>query len=161
MNTLHDSCHALEAHAGINRRFWQAQLAEADALEQAGHRDEADVLRVRVALENETMLLGVGGLAASLPRIVGGVVKRLGREVPGGVNAESPSIRGDGDDISGVQSRIPNVNSMEGRGGTGSNFGRYSTVIDDKVTVLQKNEGVPDWIQESFLDSNYRTFCHK
>ena len=46
----------------------QAQLAEADALEQAGHRDEADVLRVRVALENETMLLGAGGLAVSLPR---------------------------------------------------------------------------------------------
>ncbi len=36
-------------------------------------------------------------------------------------------------------------------------FGKYHTKIDDKVTVVQKNESVPDWMQESFLDSNYRT----
>jgi RHS repeat-associated protein len=36
-------------------------------------------------------------------------------------------------------------------------FGKYSTAIDNKVTVIQKDESVPDWIQESFLDSNYRT----
>ncbi|SHO58962.1 hypothetical protein [Vibrio quintilis] len=35
--------------------------------------------------------------------------------------------------------------------------GKYSTEIDDKVTVVQKDDGIPDWIQESFLDSNYRT----
>ncbi|MCO7246030.1 polymorphic toxin type 43 domain-containing protein [Halomonas sp. Mc5H-6] len=43
------------------------QLAQADALELPGQPDEADRLRVRVALENQSMLMGAGGLAASLP----------------------------------------------------------------------------------------------
>ncbi len=38
-----------------------------------------------------------------------------------------------------------------------TNFGQYSTAIDNKVTVVRKNESIPDWVQESFLDSNYRT----
>ena len=35
------------------------------------------------------MLLGAGGLAASLPRIAGGVVKRAGREVTGGGSTDT------------------------------------------------------------------------
>ncbi|MGR2741115.1 polymorphic toxin type 24 domain-containing protein, partial [Billgrantia sp. Q4P2] len=50
------------------------QLAQAVALEQAGRLDEADRLRVRVALENQTMLMGTGVLAASLPRLARNVV---------------------------------------------------------------------------------------
>jgi hypothetical protein len=50
------------------------QLAQADALEQAGQLDEADRLRLRVALENQTMLMGTGGLVASLPRLARRVV---------------------------------------------------------------------------------------
>ncbi|MGR2741099.1 hypothetical protein ACUY1T_21835 [Billgrantia sp. Q4P2] len=50
------------------------QLAQADALELAGHLDEADRLRVRVALENQSMLMGAGGLVASLPRLARNVV---------------------------------------------------------------------------------------
>ncbi|MGI9283264.1 MAG: hypothetical protein ACR2PX_27040, partial [Endozoicomonas sp.] len=42
-----------------------------------------------------------------------------------------------------------------------NSFGIYSTLIDDKVTVIEKNEEVPDWIQESFLDSKYRTVITK
>ncbi|EJL96298.1 hemagluttinin repeat protein, partial [Pseudomonas sp. GM102] len=38
-----------------------------------------------------------------------------------------------------------------------SNWGKYSTLIDEKVTVVPKSESVPGWIKESFLDSNYRT----
>lgn len=38
-----------------------------------------------------------------------------------------------------------------------SNWGKYSTLVDEKVTVVPKNESVPGWIKESFLDSNYRT----
>ncbi|MFS0559414.1 LXG domain-containing protein [Terribacillus sp. 179-K 1B1 HS] len=34
--------------------------------------------------------------------------------------------------------------------------GKYSTSIDDKVTVIEKAE-LPDWIAESFTDGNYRT----
>jgi hypothetical protein len=37
-----------------------------------------------------------------------------------------------------------------------SDFGKYSTNIDDKVKVIEK-ENLPDWISESFTDSNYRT----
>ncbi|MBD3898325.1 DUF637 domain-containing protein [Halomonas sp. ML-15] len=50
------------------------QLAQADALELAGQQDEADRLRVRVALENQSMLMGAGGLVASLPRMAKSVV---------------------------------------------------------------------------------------
>ncbi|MGR2741081.1 DUF6862 domain-containing protein, partial [Billgrantia sp. Q4P2] len=50
------------------------QLAQADALELAGQQDEADRLRVRVALENQSMLMGTGVLAASLPRLARNVV---------------------------------------------------------------------------------------
>ncbi|WP_246888907.1 hypothetical protein [Pseudomonas chlororaphis] len=42
------------------------------------------------------------------------------------------------------------ANALEG-------WGKYTTKIDDKVTVVEKNESVPGWIKESFLDSNYRT----
>ena len=35
-------------------------------------------------------------------------------------------------------------------------FGIYSTAIDDKVSVVDK-EDIPDWIAESFTDSEYRT----
>jgi len=38
-----------------------------------------------------------------------------------------------------------------------SDFGKYSTAIDNKVTVVDKSEAIPDWVQESFLDSNYRS----
>lgn len=41
---------------------------------QAGLLDEADRVRVRVALENQSMLMGVGGLVASLPRLAKSVV---------------------------------------------------------------------------------------
>ncbi|WFF41183.1 filamentous hemagglutinin N-terminal domain-containing protein [Salinicola endophyticus] len=50
------------------------QLAQADALEQAGKQDEADKLRVRVALESESMLMGAGGLVARLPRMAKSIV---------------------------------------------------------------------------------------
>ncbi|MBW6392701.1 DUF637 domain-containing protein [Billgrantia antri] len=50
------------------------QLAQADALELAGQQDEADRLRMRVALENQSMLMGAGGLVASLPRLARNVV---------------------------------------------------------------------------------------
>ncbi|MGS2744585.1 hypothetical protein ACU6TU_13475 [Halomonas sp. LS-001] len=52
------------------------QLAHADALEQAGQRDEADLVRMRVVLENQTMVFGAGGVAASLPKFVRKVVGR-------------------------------------------------------------------------------------
>ncbi len=35
-------------------------------------------------------------------------------------------------------------------------FGDYSTDIDDKVTVVGKDE-IPDWVAESFTDSEYKT----
>ncbi len=35
-------------------------------------------------------------------------------------------------------------------------FGKYSTAIDHKVKVIEKVD-LPDWISESFTDSNYRT----
>ncbi|MCA0972231.1 hypothetical protein LCM20_16605 [Halobacillus litoralis] len=35
-------------------------------------------------------------------------------------------------------------------------FGKYSTSIDNKVKVIEKVE-LPDWISDSFKDSNYRT----
>jgi len=38
-----------------------------------------------------------------------------------------------------------------------SPFGKYSTAIDDKVTVIDKDESLPDWVKESFTDSEYRT----
>ncbi len=38
-----------------------------------------------------------------------------------------------------------------------SGGGQYSTAIDDRVTVVDKNEAVPEWMRESFLDSHYRT----
>jgi hypothetical protein len=38
-----------------------------------------------------------------------------------------------------------------------SGVGKYSTSIDDKVTDLDHQQSLPDWISESFLDSNYRT----
>nr|WP_245947936.1 DUF637 domain-containing protein [Halomonas montanilacus] len=50
------------------------QLAQADALELAGQQDEADRLRVRVALENQSLLMGTDVLAASLPRLARNVV---------------------------------------------------------------------------------------
>ncbi|WP_234998534.1 hypothetical protein [Salirhabdus sp. Marseille-P4669] len=40
--------------------------------------------------------------------------------------------------------------------GNGVDFGKYSTIIDDKVKVIEKVD-LPDWIRESFTDSNYRT----
>ncbi|WP_072578608.1 hypothetical protein [Bacillus weihaiensis] len=40
--------------------------------------------------------------------------------------------------------------------GNGVNYGKYSTNIDDKVKVIEKVD-LPDWIMESFTDSNYRT----
>ncbi len=39
-------------------------------------------------------------------------------------------------------------------------FGKYSTNIDDKVKVIEK-EDLPDWISESFTDSVYRTVVTK
>ena len=42
-----------------------------------------------------------------------------------------------------------------------TDFGKYSTNIDAKVTVVAKNDGVPSFIKESFLDSNYRTVVTK
>jgi len=36
------------------------------------------------------------------------------------------------------------------------NFGKYSTRIDDKVKVIEK-DNLPEWISESFTDGNYRT----
>ncbi|MFE4243893.1 hypothetical protein ACFRK4_29725, partial [Peribacillus butanolivorans] len=35
-------------------------------------------------------------------------------------------------------------------------FGKYSTAIDNKVKVIEKVD-LPDWVSESFTDSNYRT----
>ncbi|WP_200881853.1 DUF6862 domain-containing protein, partial [Nitrincola sp. A-D6] len=67
------------------------QLAKADALELAGQHDEADRLRIRVALENQSMLMGAGGLVASLPRIVSKIASRPGRVVPDGSSLLSPS----------------------------------------------------------------------
>ncbi len=63
-------------HISENNR---EQLAHADALEQAGQRDEADRLRMRVALENQTMIMGAGGLAASLPKVASSIASRPGR----------------------------------------------------------------------------------
>ena len=75
------------------------QLAQADALEQAGQLDEADRLRVRVALENESMLLGTAGLVASLPRLAKSVViSRSGMAGAGlpnnGINYDTISTAG-------------------------------------------------------------------
>ncbi|MCX2524904.1 hypothetical protein [Larsenimonas rhizosphaerae] len=62
----------------------RAQLARADALEQAGRLDDADRLRVRVALDNESMLMGAGGLLAHLPRLARSVSRsKLGHGVSG------------------------------------------------------------------------------
>lgn len=35
-------------------------------------------------------------------------------------------------------------------------YGKYLTIIDDKVTLIEKVD-LPQWIAESFTDSNYRT----
>ncbi|WP_434985195.1 hemagglutinin repeat-containing protein [Vreelandella zhaodongensis] len=68
------------------------QLAQADALEQAGQRDEADRLRMRVALENQTMIMGAGGLAASLPKVASSITSRPGRTGLGDGSAATNSI---------------------------------------------------------------------
>lgn len=44
-----------------------------------------------------------------------------------------------------------------GQGSHFPQFGKYSSAIDRDVTEIGKNEDLPDWIKESFLDSNYRT----
>lgn len=37
-----------------------------------------------------------------------------------------------------------------------TDYGKYSTIIDDKVKVIDKVD-LPEWIGESFTDGNYRT----
>ncbi|MEB6548557.1 hypothetical protein MXL46_05475 [Heyndrickxia sporothermodurans] len=52
-------------------------------------------------------------------------------------------------------------NAVGGKGiDNGVNFGRYSTCIDDKVKVIEK-ENLPGWISESFTDCNYRTVINE
>ena len=47
---------------------------------------------------------------------------------------------------------------MVGQPGSGAtNFGKYSTSLDDKVKVQPFNDELPPWVKESFLDSEYRT----
>lgn len=41
-------------------------------------------------------------------------------------------------------------------GSKATNYGKYSTIIDDKVKVIDK-VNLPEWIAESFTDGNYRT----
>lgn len=41
-----------------------------------------------------------------------------------------------------------------------SSFGKYSTNIDDKVRIVDKQE-LPDWVKDSFIDGNYRTVVTK
>ncbi|WP_445621387.1 endonuclease toxin domain-containing protein [Kushneria sp. Sum13] len=66
------------------------QLARADALEQAGRLDDADKLRVRIALDNESMLIGAGGLLARLPRLARSVV--TSRAIGGTVDRATTGI---------------------------------------------------------------------
>ncbi|CAH0159406.1 Putative ribonuclease YwqJ [Peribacillus simplex] len=55
-------------------------------------------------------------------------------------------------------SKIEGVSGESISKGTGKveNFGKYSTIIDEKVKVIEKVD-LPDWISESFTDGNYRT----
>jgi RHS repeat-associated protein len=41
--------------------------------------------------------------------------------------------------------------------GANAGWGKYATAIDDKVTVVDKNNSVPEWMRETFMDSHYRT----
>ena len=41
-----------------------------------------------------------------------------------------------------------------------SDYGKYPTIIDDKVKVIDKVD-LPEWIGESFKDGNYRTVVTK
>jgi hypothetical protein len=58
-----------------------------------------------------------------------------------------------------LRDQLISMAKVENKGkGTGKakTFGKYSTDIDDKVKVIEKID-LPDWISESFTDSNYRT----
>ena len=65
-------------------------------------------------------------------------------------------------DISNLNDRQKNYNKIV-NGGDGiegvskaTDYGKYSTIIDDKVKVIDKVD-LPEWIGESFTDGNYRT----
>ena len=53
----------------------------------------------------------------------------------------------DPDDIAEIAADVPK---------SGTDFGKYSTIIDDKVTVVEKME-LPESLAETFTDGEYRT----
>ncbi|WP_236759926.1 RHS repeat domain-containing protein, partial [Aeromonas veronii] len=49
------------------------------------------------------------------------------------------------------------LKNVKENGLNNNRFGKYSTNIDDKVDLLEKDTSLPDWIKDSFLDGEYRT----
>ncbi|WP_409524693.1 hemagglutinin repeat-containing protein [Nitrincola sp. MINF-07-Sa-05] len=101
------------------------ELARADALEQAGNPDEADVIRIRVALDNQSLIFGAIGLTASIPRIAGSIISRPGRVVPdGGVNGPEGNL----DIPTGVPGRVETRINLQ-NGSTKEGIG-FEHVVD-------------------------------
>jgi len=114
----------------------------------------ADVGTPALYVMSGSLGLGIRLVAAesgALQIVYGGVQANNGDTWAAAGNIVMGALNIAGSGVNGV---------LKGGGGVvvpESNWGKYSTLIDEKVTVVPKNESVPGWIKESFLDSNYRT----
>lgn len=73
------------------------------------------------------------------------------------INEKTPNIKVADEVVNQASNKIDDLSNISVESGKKvNNYGKYSTAIDDKVTVIDKVE-LPEWIGESFTDGNYRT----